>query len=212
MEADMRKLVLKMSMSIDGFVGGPDGELDWIFRSIDDASAAWEVERLWEAGLHIMGSRTFQDMKAWWPQSDEPYAPPMNEIPKAYFSRGSSAASTTRALEDAKRLFPRDARVQAGRHLESWEKAPKLTGDLATEIAALKAEEGKPVLAHGGARFARSLIATGLIDEYHFLVHPVALGRGLAIFADLAAPLDLMLMASQRFPSGAVANLYQPRR
>ena len=208
----MRKLILKMSLSIDGFVGGPNGELDWLFRSVDDASAAWEVERLWDASLHVMGSRTFQDMKAWWPASDEPYAPPMNAIPKAYSSRGRSGeASTTRALEDAKRLFPRSDGDRTP-HLESWEMAAKLTGDLATGIAALKAEAGKPILAHGGARFARSLIATGLIDEYHLLVHPVALGRGLAIFADLATPLDLTLTASQRFPLGAIANAYQPRR
>jgi len=208
----MRKLVLKMSMSIDGFVGGPNGEIDWLFRSVDDASAAWEVECLWDASLHIMGSRTFQDMKAWWPTSDEPYAPPMNRIPKAYFSRsGSGDTATTRALEDAQRLFPRSA-GDASPHLESWESAAKLTGDLATEIAALKAEVGKPILAHGGAAFARSLIATGLIDEYHLLVHPVALGRGLAIFADLAVPLDLALTALQRFPTGAIANTYQPRR
>ena len=207
----MRKLVLKMSLSIDGFVGGPNGEADWLFRSIDDASAAWEVERLWDASLHIMGSRTFQDMRVWWPSSNEPYAPPMNEIPKAYFSRGrSSDASTTRALEDARRLFPRSA-DKASSHLESWETAAKLTGDLATEIAALKAEAGKPILAHGGAAFAQSLIATGLIDEYHLLVHPVALGRGLSIFADLSEPIDLALTASQRFPAGAIANTYRPR-
>jgi dihydrofolate reductase len=209
----MRKVILKMSLSIDGFVGGPNGELDWLFRSVDDATTAWEVEKLWDAGLHIMGSRTFQDMKAWWPQSVEPYAPPMNAIPKAYFSRGGSgAASTTRALDDAKRLFPRPADVQDGPHSESWESAAKLTGDLATEIKALKAQAGKPVLAHGGAAFVRSLLATGLIDEYQLLVHPAALGHGLAIFSDLSVPLDLALVTSMRFPSGAIANHYEPRR
>ena len=209
----MRKLILKMSLSIDGFVGGPNGEVDWLFRSLDDSTTAWEVERLWDAGLHIMGSRTFQDMRAWWPQSNEPYAPPMNAIPKAYFSRGGSgAASTTRALDDAKRLIPPSKAAEAGPHLESWETAAKLTGDLATEIKALKAQAGKPVLAHGGAGFARSLIATGLIDDYQLLVHPVALGRGLAIFSDLDVALDLALVTSTRFSSGAIANHYQPRR
>jgi dihydrofolate reductase len=101
----MRKLVLKMSMSVDGFVGRPNGEIEWIFRSFDDALTAWQVERVWEAGLHIMGSRTFPDMKAWWPQSNEPFAAPMNAIPKAYFSRGgANDASTTKALQDVKRL------------------------------------------------------------------------------------------------------------
>jgi dihydrofolate reductase len=108
-------------------------------------------------------------------------------------------------------LFPRSDAAEAVPHSESWETAMKLTGDLATEIEVLKAQAGKPVLAHGGAAFARSLIATGLIDDYQLVVHPVALGRGLAIFSDLAEPLDLTLVTSTRFSSGAIANHYQPR-
>jgi dihydrofolate reductase len=56
----MRQLVLQMQVSVDGFVGGPNGELDWVFRSMD--ATAWIVEHVWKAGHHIMGSRTFQDM------------------------------------------------------------------------------------------------------------------------------------------------------
>ena len=99
----MRKLILKMSVSLDGFVGGPNGEIDWVFKSYDAGATDWEVEALWNAGIHIMGSRTFQDMAAYWPTSTEPFAPPMNEIPKAVFSRTGTiaTAATTRALEDA---------------------------------------------------------------------------------------------------------------
>jgi dihydrofolate reductase len=62
----VRKLILKMSVSVDGFVGGPNGELDWIFRSLDKDATAWTIENLWQAGVHIMGSRTFRDMAAYW--------------------------------------------------------------------------------------------------------------------------------------------------
>jgi len=201
-EADVRKLVLKMSVSVDGFVGRPNGEREWIFRSFDDTLIAWQVERVWEAGLHIMGSRTFRDMKAWWPQSNEPFAAPMNVIPKAYFSRGEGN-------EDAMHLHQRQAGGQAAAPMESWERAPMLTGELSAEIRKLKAQDGKPVIAYGGARFARSLIATGLIDEYQLLVHPVALGSGLSIFSELAKPPDLKLTGLERFPSGAIAKIYQ---
>lgn len=206
----MRRLLLKMSVSIDGFVGGPRGEIDWLFRSLDEAATAWLTERLWDAGLHIMGSGTFRGMKAFYPQSGEPYAPPMNAIPKAYFSRGGAGdALSMRSLADARRLSPRQIGREAAPHRDTWEHAPMLTGDLATEIRKLKAEEGKPILAHGGAGFARSLIATGLIDEFLILVHPVALGHGLPIFSGLASPLDLTLADSRRFPSGAIANVYR---
>src|SRR5260370_10213031 len=83
----MRKLILKMSMSIDGFVGTSSGGIDWIFKSQDEGATAWTVESLWLAGAHLMGRRTFRDMAAWWPTSTEPYAAAMNEIPKVGFSR-----------------------------------------------------------------------------------------------------------------------------
>jgi hypothetical protein len=58
----MRKLILKMSM----LVGGVNGEINWIFRSVDEGAAAWTMETLWNASLHIMGSKTYRDMLAWW--------------------------------------------------------------------------------------------------------------------------------------------------
>jgi dihydrofolate reductase len=89
----MRKLVLKMSISVDGFVGGPNGEIDWIFGNTDEEATKWTVENIWSAGAHLMGRRTYHDTAAYWPAATEPYAPPMNEIPKIVFSR----AGITRA-------------------------------------------------------------------------------------------------------------------
>lgn len=83
------------------------------------------------------------------------------------------------------------------------------SGDLAEDIARLKAQEGKPIIAHGGASFARSLVARGLVDRFALLVHPVALGRGLPVFSKLAAPTRLELTSSKAFPGGAVAQVYR---
>ena len=86
--ATKRKLVLKMSVSVDGFVAGPKGEVDWIFRTVGgNDSTEWVLNMLREAGVHIMGSRSYYDMAAFWPFSDMPIAPPMNDIPKIIFSR-----------------------------------------------------------------------------------------------------------------------------
>jgi dihydrofolate reductase len=84
------------------------------------------------------------------------------------------------------------------------------SGDLAEEVAKLKTREGKPIIAHGGAGFARSLVARGLVDQYDLLAHPVALGKGLPIFSDLAGPRPLRLMSSKAFPAGSVAQIYRP--
>ena len=204
----MRQLILKMSVSVDGFVAGPNGEIDWIFKSYDAGATAWVVDALWRAGVHIMGSRSFRDMAAYWPTSTEPYAAPMNEIPKVVFSRtGRLPSATTQALADAKRQRTEET-TAAG--LSSWTTPGVAGGDLASEIARLKQQPGKPILAHGGASFARNLVRHGLVDEFRLLVHPVALGRGLALFSDLDRPLDLKLVGTTAFDSGAVAHVYRP--
>jgi dihydrofolate reductase len=212
----MRKLTLKMSMSVDGFVGGPNGEVDWIFNSTDEAVIAWLVETLWETGVHVMGSRTFHDMAAYWPYSADPLAAPMNEIPKIAFSRKdatgtATSGKTTTALNDASRVKPVDRLIDSpatSKVVESWNNSKVVNGDLGAEIALLKQQPGKDILAHGGASFARSLVELDLVDEYRFLVHPVTLGKGLSIFSALSAPRPLNLIGSRAFGSGAVANTY----
>ena len=209
----MRELVLKMSLSVDGFVGSPDGGIKWVFSN-DPEAIAWTVSTVWNASLHIMGSRTFHDMAAYWPTSTEVFAAPMNQIPKAVFSRQGGgvlgAANPTAALRDARANAGtgQPAPLQPG--AESWAQAYVASGELAEEIAKLKAAEGKPIVAHGGAGFARSLIARGLVDQYALLVHPVALGKGLAVFSGLDGPRSLRLVSSRAFPGGAVAQIYRP--
>lgn len=213
----MKKLILKMSVSIDGFVAGPKGEADWIFRTASNEVAKWDLDVLWNTSLHLMGSRTYQDMAAWWPTSKGEYAPVMNEIPKAVFSRRGVAAPdaklTTKSLKSSRAANRGEQGAKASEKVwESWLHPQIYTGKLATEIKRLKRAPGKPLIAHGGASFARSLIGTGLVDEYLLLVHPIILGRGLPIFSDVARPIDLALVESIPFKSGAVMQIYHPKK
>jgi dihydrofolate reductase len=203
-----RNLIVKMSMSLDGFVGGPNGEADWLFRSSDEESTAWTVDVISRAGIHAMGRKTWHDMAAYWPTSTEPFAPPMNDLPKVVFARtGLGARETTTALVDARAQRhaqqPADLDVVRG-----WTNPRVASGDLVEEVRRLKAEPGGDVIAHGGASFVRALIETGLVDEYDLLVAPVVLGRGLPIFSK---PMDLQLVELKRFPKGTVAHVYRPR-
>lgn len=214
----MRKLILHMSVSLDGFVSGLDGRADWIFSG-DEEAKAWKLANTWNASLHIMGSRSFQHMAGFFPTATTEFAPPMNQIPKAVVSnRGpavlNATAATIKNLRDAH--FHSRARtgddqttpLQPG--AESWAEAYVASGDLADEMTKLKAEDGKPIVAHGGAALARSLIAQNLVDEYVLLVYPIALGKGVPIFSDLPAPRALELVSSRAFPLGAVAQIYRP--
>jgi len=193
----MRKLVLKMSVSLDGFVSGPNGEADWIHRTGGDDTLEWLVDTLRQAGIHAVGRRSFHTMAAFYPSSVLPFAAPMNEIPKIVFTR--------------KGLDMPVAQAAAGSEKGSWANPFVADGDLAEDIARLKAQPGKPILAHGGADFAQALAAQGLVDEYRLMVHPVALGKGIPLFSSLSRPLDLHLASTETFRSGAVAMVYRTR-
>jgi dihydrofolate reductase len=212
-ENAMRELILKMSMSLDGFVSGPEGDVAWMFSG-DQQAIAWSVETVGNASLHIMGSRTFKDMAAFWPTSTIAFAPPMNQIPKAVFSKQGpavlNAAATAKDLNNAEGSAgnTQSGPLQPG--AESWSEAYVASGDLEEEIATLKAQDGKPIIAHGGATFARSLIARELVDQYVLLVHPVVLGKGVPIFSDIAQPRRLKLISATVFPGGSVAQFYRP--
>jgi dihydrofolate reductase len=208
----MRELILKMSVSVDGFVAGADGSINWVFGA-DPEAVAWTVATISDSSLHIMGSRTFQDMAAYWPTSTQVFAAPMNQIPKAVFSRkGLKQAGTTAALAQARANAGTEAQATQQPGAESWSQAYVASGDLATEVEGLKAGTGAPIVAHGGASFARSLIASGCIDQYSLLVHPVVLGAGLAIFSGVTAPRFLTLVRSIAFPGGCVAQIYRPTK
>lgn len=195
----MRKLIMKMSISVDGFVSGADGGKDWVFKTGDEESLAWSVEKIREAGLIIMGRKSFETMAPYWPTATGPFAAPMNEIPKALFTKkgfkGIDPVHTTTSEQSSAAA--------------SWAEARVFDGDLAEGIRDLKAGSGKPIVAIGGAGFMQSLIATGLIDEYHLAIHPVALGSGLPIFTGLEIPLYLKLADVKAFPGGVIAMTYR---
>ncbi len=192
----MRKLMMKMSISTDGFVGDSNGRNDWVFRSSDEASRAWSVGQTIEAGLIIMGRKSFESLSSYWPTATGPFAAPMNEIPKALFTKNGFAGIPPSAGQS-----PAAA---------SWAEARVFNGDLAEGINKLKSEPGKPILAIGGAGFMRSLMATGLIDEYQLITHPVVLGAGLPIFNGVTQPVDLKLVDVKSFPGGVIARTYNP--
>lgn len=187
----MRKLILRMSISIDGFIGSSEQKLDFA-KSRSPEGAAWVAERMGQAGAHLLGRKAFCEMAPFWPTASGDLAKSMNEIPKIVFSK--------------KGFNP--AEVVAGAN--SWSEAKVITGDLATEILALKKQPGKILLAQGGIEFAQNLVQTGLVDEYWLATHPVAAGRGFNLFEKLDKPLYLKLIDTKTFPTGAMAHIYQP--
>jgi dihydrofolate reductase len=182
----MGKLVLMMGVSLDGLVARPGkfGAGDWGVPPEDPALKARKLDWIRDAGRHLMGRVTYEEMAAFWPVSDDEYAKPMNDIPKVVFSRSLTKAD--------------------------WPQSTIASGELADEVSALKREPGKDLIAWGGAAFAQSLTRLGLIDEYRLVHQPVALGDGLPLFAGLAAPFVLDLIDARAYGDGSVLHIYRP--
>ena len=176
----MASLVLKMSVSLDGYVAPLDGSTDWIAAGGSDDGMGWTVETVSNAGAHLVGAVTYAGWASYWPSASGPFAKAMNEIPKVVFSNSIASAD--------------------------WDETTIVAGDLTEAITRLKQERSDGyLLAHGGVRFARSLVETGLIDEYRLVIHPVMLGAGERIFF---APLTIESMSTTVFRGGAVAHVF----
>jgi len=197
----MRKLVLKMSMSLDGHVAGARAESDWMFRAASPDSAAWVLDTVSSAGVHAFGRKSFAAIAGFWANATTPVAEAMNTITKVVFTRQESFDPGSVDLRGA------DSPAAA-----TWTGARVANGDLTAEIDRLRSEDGPDVLAQGGTEFCRSLVHAGLVDEYRFVVLPVALGTGSGIFDGLPDELDLTLVSSTVFEGGAKADVYRPKR
>lgn len=182
----MRNVILYMSMSLDGFV---DSDREHPGAAIPEGAELkqWKLEHISKAGAHLMGRVTYQQMASYWPRAEDPYAAPMNDIPKVVFSKTLSDAEAT------------------------WPVTQVARGDLAAEIAAIKAGTGPDVIAWGGGRFAGALAAADLIDEYRLLVQPMVVGQGRALFNQVPDSRHLNLVEAMSFPSGIVVHVYRPQ-
>jgi dihydrofolate reductase len=180
----MRKVIVLMSMSLDGFVAPAKGAEDHRAAPEDPALKQLKLAWLRQVGIHAMGRVTYQEMAEHWPASTDAYAAPMNELPKVVFSK---------TLEKAE-----------------WNDSRVARGDLAEEIASLRAEPGGDIIAWGGASFVQALSRAGLVDEYRLVINPIALGRGLPLFKDLDAPVRLHLLQATTYENGATLHVYRP--
>lgn len=190
-----------MSVSIDGFVGGVDADPMWALRASTPDSAGWVAETVEGAGIHLLGRGSFESLMAFYPTATIPVAAGMNNIPKAVVTRQAAFDPVSLA-----------AGIEDPAIRQSWADTRVLTGDLADDVAALKAEDGSYILAQGGTTLGRSLVRSGLVDEYRLVVAPIALGHGDGLFSELSVELDLQLIESTSFHGGVLANTYRPKR
>jgi len=186
----MRKVIYSMGVSLDGFIADRDGQLDWGVP--DEDLLHFHNEQTREIGAQACGRGLYQDMLYWekpeqaqWGPLELEFARMWQAIPKVVFS------TTLASVRGNARLAQ---------------------GDVADEIAKLKAEPGELVVSVGGAGFAATLVELDLIDEYRLFVSPVLLGGGTPFFPPLQKRIALDLIETRTFSSRVVYARYRRAR
>lgn len=189
----MRTLKLQVQMSVDGYIAGPNGEMDWLVWNWDNKLKGYVNELTESVDTILLGRKMTEGFISYWTdvmsKPDDPwyaFAKKMIETPKFVF---------TKTLNKSE-----------------WVNTEIATGDLAKEINELKSQNGKNIIVYGGSSFDSSLIREGLIDEYHLFVNPAAIGNGMTIFKDLNKIQKFTLVRSIAFDCGIVLLHYDSKK
>ena len=185
-----RKLILSMQITLDGYVAGPNDEADWLMTSDEE----WEdmYKDLDAADTYILGRKMYPIYSKYWqsvlhnPDSDP------NEL------KFSKLADKIQHIVFTKGDFKPD-----------W-KNTRVAHDIPAEVTRLKKENGKNIIAWGGANLASNLIKLGLVDEYRLELNPTLLAKGKALFNNLEQQQKLKLINSKTLKSGLVILRYKP--
>jgi dihydrofolate reductase len=189
----MRKLKLQVQMTLDGYIAGPNGEMDWMTFNWDDELKKYVEEITEPVDCIVLGRKLAEGFIPHW-------------AAVAANPQGAEFTAGKKFTDTSKVVFSKTLRESA------WDNTVLAKSDLAQEITAFKKREGKDLIAYGGATFASALIKHGLIDEFHLFINPVAIGSGMAIFSELDGKQNLTLVKSTSFSCGIVVLHYEPKR
>ena len=189
----MGRLIVTMWMTLDGFIAGPNNEMDWVAAHYDDAMGKYENDLVSAADTLLLGRVTYESFAGAWPyvpdnpnasEGEKEYARKLNSMRKIVYSR---------TLESA-----------------DWNNSTLKREIIPEEIGELKREAEKDIVIYGSASIVQALTNLGLIDEYQLLVHPVVLGSGKPLFKNIKERATLKHLTTATHPSGVVLLSYQP--
>jgi dihydrofolate reductase len=186
----MRKVKLQMQLSIDGFVAGPNGEMDWMTWDWDDKIKDYVNDLTDSSDCILLGGHMPGGFIPYWQSVAANPEDPQYEFGK-------------KMVDTPKVVFTKTITQS------EWDNTVLAKGDITGEVNKLKAQAGKDIITYGGASIAASLIKHNLVDEYHLFVNPTVIGKGMAIFNEIEQKMDLKLVKATPFECGIVVLCYQ---
>jgi dihydrofolate reductase len=187
----MRKLKLQVQMTVDGFVAGTEGQLDWMLGNMDtDQRLGAFINHLVDTSDTILLGRKMTEgfIKYWEQVATQP------DSPEYSFAQKMVNTSKVVFSKTVDRVDGKNVRIE--------------NASLVEAVNSLKNQTGKDILVYGGATFVSSLIDNKLIDEMNLFVHPMSIGEGMQIFRSRS---PLKLITSTAYPGGVVVNTYEPQ-
>ena len=177
-------------MTVDGYIAGLNDEMDWMTFNWYNELNKFVNEIIEPVDCIVLGRKLAQGFIPHWaskPEGEDAWGiDKMNNTTKVVFTKTLGKSE--------------------------WDNAVLAKGDLVDEIDKLKKQDGKDIIAYGGATFVSALIKKGLIDEFHLFINPTAIGNGMTIFKDLDSKQNLTLVKSTSFDCGIVVLNYEPKR
>jgi dihydrofolate reductase len=180
----MRKLKLQVQMTVDGYIAGPNGEMDWMVFNWDNELKKYVTEISESFDCIILGRKLAQGFIPHWASNPE--------------QEGADKFNSTKKFVFTKTIDKSE-----------WDNTILAKGDLVDEITKLKKQDGKDIIVYGGSTFVSALIKKGLVDEFHLFINPTAIGSGLTIFNELDSRQNLTLIKSISFDCGIVVLNYK---
>lgn len=189
-----RSLYLFMSLSLEGYFEGPNHDISW--HRIDDEVNRFAIEQLKETDLFLWGRRVYELMEGYWPKAVDDPATSKDDLTVAGFMNNTEKIVYSRTLDKVSET-------------KNWRNVKLVREFDPAEIRRLKEAPGRDI-GVGGSELATSFAEAGLIDEFRFMVTPVAIGAGTPIFKGLKRKLDLELLSTRKFESGNLLLCYRP--
>jgi dihydrofolate reductase len=190
----MRKIILKMEVSLDGFASGPNGELDWALVG-NEESWKYVNDLLSTVDATLIGRVTYQGFGYYWPSVAANPSSTKNEIDFAHWIENIPKIVFSKTLSTVE-----------------WKNSRLVKENIAEEVAKMKQQPGKNLVMFGGIGIAQTFTQMGLIDEYRLNVNPVALGSGKPLFKDIKDTINLKLQGTKTFNTGVVGLHYETKR
>lgn len=189
----MRKLIVSMNVTLDGFMSGPHCELDWHFRRWNREMGSLMTEQLSEADTILLGRTTYMAMAKHWPSITMDASYPVENILFAHMMNTHYKIVFSQTLTKPE-----------------WKNSVVVNGDVEREVIQLKEEKGKNIIVYGSGKLVPTLMQLDLIDEYYIWIHPVVLGKGRLLFKN-EEKMKLYLTNTQTFSSGVVLCSYKTK-